>query len=274
MSLLAAARRALPAPARAAAASALHLTSVRPASSAAPSPPPDREATPSPLDALAASLASLAAAPPPAHPARSVLTDPHSLTDFVRDVVRSLRARAAVALTRTHIETGFDEAAFLEGAKDAYWLINGVVGDGDWKSVRRAVAPSLLAGLRGVRDAYDRAGLAFSLSVDNSSLSAVIDDMALLSPAALEAVSGAPPAESALPSSSTTTTTTPALAGMHQVLDVRFTGVVNVAVRNGGALVSELIDRRPKVWRFVRGPLPGDLPVRQLDASWTLLGID
>ena len=39
-------------------------------------------------------------------------------------------------------------------------------------------------------------------------------------------------------------------------------------------LVRELLDKRPHLWRFVRGPLPEGLPVRQLALPWTLLSID
>ena len=39
-------------------------------------------------------------------------------------------------------------------------------------------------------------------------------------------------------------------------------------------LVRELLDKRPHSWRFVRGPLPEGLPVRQLGLPWTLLSID
>ena len=260
-------------------ASALRARAGQALSTAAPSPPPDGDAAaPSALDAL---LSSLATAPPTATARRAVLADPHTLTDFVRDMVRALRSRAAVALTRAHVETEFEEFAFLEGAKDAYYMVHSAVSDGDWKAARGAVAPSLLAGLRGVRDAYTRAGLAFSLAVDTSALlTATIDDMALLTPAlAAEIASGtadAAAAASTPPQPPSGGPATPALAGMHQVLAVRFyPSSVNVAVRNAeGAIVSELVDRRPKTWRFVRVPLPGELPVRQLDAPWMLLGID
>ena len=259
-------------------ASALRARAGQALSTAAPSPPPDGDATaPSALDALLSALATA----PPTTPRREVLSSPHSLTDFVRDVVRSLRSRAAVALTRAHVETDFEESAFLGGAKDAYYMVHSAVSDGDWKAARGAVAPSLLAGLRGVRDAYTRAGLAFSLGVDTASpLTATIDDMALLTPAlAAEIASGtadAAAAASTPPPPPSSGPAMPALAGMHQVLAVRFyPSSVNVAVRNAeGAIASELVDRRPKTWRFVRGPLPGELPVRQLDALWMLLAID
>ena len=83
------------------------------------SSPPSDAAAPS---LFAASLASLAAAPSPVQPIRSILSADHGIADVVRDVVRGLRARAAVALTRTHLESSFDEAEFLEGSKDAFYM--------------------------------------------------------------------------------------------------------------------------------------------------------
>jgi hypothetical protein len=83
-------------------------------------PPPPADAAPSSL--FAASLASLAAAPAPPHPVRSVLAADHGVGDFIRDLVRGVRARAAVALTRQHLETDFNEAEFCEGAKDAFFM--------------------------------------------------------------------------------------------------------------------------------------------------------
>lgn len=34
-----------------------------------------------------------------------------------------------------------------------------------------------------------------------------------------------------------------------------------------------LKDKRSHVWRFIRGPLPQDLPHRQLDLPWKLLDV-
>ena len=161
--------------------------------------------------------------------------------------------------------------------------INGALTDGDLPALRACVSPGLYAGLAGVRDAYAAAGLSFSLAVDARTLHARIDDMALLSDAALAAEGGmelqgddssssrADSDGGDAPASSTSSR----LAGLHQVLAVRFSGAVAVAVRRGGDVVSELTDRRSKVWRFVRGPLPAGLPVRRLDGvPWTLLAID
>ena len=64
------------------------------------------------------------------------------------------------------------------------------------------------------------------------------------------------------------------LAGKHQAMHVRYTGHVTLTTTNAaGEPVLELIDRRPRTWLFDRGPLPPDLPARDLGLSWRLLAI-
>ena len=51
-----------------------------------------------------------------------------------------------------------------------------------------------------------------------------------------------------------------------------FPSVPQVTGDDGDA--QELIDTRPQVWDFARGPLPAGLPVRQIQGlPWFLLGV-
>jgi hypothetical protein len=156
------------------------------------------------------------------------------------------------------------------------------------RALRPAVSPTLLAGFKDVKAAYDGAGLSLSLDVDPATLGAAIDDMGLMNGAAVASAGGAVEAgegegegdetpasvAAAFPGGGGGGAAAHHLAGLYQILAVRFTGAVNVAVRRGGDLLATSVDRRPKTWRFVRGPLPAALPARQLEAPWTLLAID
>jgi len=269
-------------------------------------PPGGGDAAPTDDGGLAAALASLATA---TAPQKATLGTHHAgLGDLVRDGLRWARARAATILTAAHVETSFDAGEFVEGAKDAYYMcgrgrrgeggrrarreeggrwcarrraappppppprVNAAFGEGDWASLRPGLAPSLLTALQGVHRAYADAGLALALAVDPTSLHAGIADMAVLGGTAAADGDGAGDAGEA----DDQRTPTHAFAGGHQVLAVRFTGVITVAVHSlaSGTLVQELTDARPHVWRFARGPLPSALPARDLGLPWTLMAID
>lgn len=41
-----------------------------------------------------------------------------------------------------------------------------------------------------------------------------------------------------------------------------------------GNVTQEIEDRRSSTWFFVRGPLPDNLPVRELDVPWQVMGFE
>ncbi|BDA50554.1 hypothetical protein COCOBI_16-2300 [Coccomyxa sp. Obi] len=201
------------------------------------------------------------------------LTDPSNPLSFLVDILRHLQGRLALGVMLFQ-DKDFDEADFLEGAKDAFFVVMTLWNEHDFTTLSTMTSGKLLSALRkGVEDYADknmsvRMSLAGDIQASLASYDFIMDDTM----AEYEF-----PADSGLAKMSGRTTSATAPDGMEGTHaetiadtagsdDLKFYSLVTVrfqcdqqitVVSAGGQVVQEVTDKRHQLWRFVRGPLVG-----------------
>lgn len=211
------------------------------------------------------------------------------------------------------VESKFDLHETLEGSKDAFFVVNHLLGEHDWEGLRGMVSPKLLCALRDTCDEYGSAGLVWRTELEGD-LQARLHGLSFLDAEAMaqyselhskEAGEAAPaPASERVEGAHEPAAEAPAAegpsdfkaaaadasseadkaggaepapwpAGAWMVLTVQLRGeqLTTISREDDGQLVAELRDERWTRWRFATGPLPDNLPAEQLETQWCLLSV-
>ncbi|CAL8464949.1 g4484 [Coccomyxa elongata] len=200
------------------------------------------------------------------------LTDPVSPFSFLIDGLRQLQGRLAQGAMLFQ-DKDFDEAEFLEGAKDAFYIVMTLWNEHDFTTLRTMTSGKLLSALRkGVED-YTNKNMSVRTSLTGD-IHASFASYNFITEAELSEYDF--PADSGLAKGSGRSTSATAFDdmegtraetiadtaendfSMYSVVTVRFQCDQQITVANaGGQVVQEVTDKRHQLWRFVRGPLVG-----------------
>jgi hypothetical protein len=217
--------------------------------------------------------------------------------------VRKPRASASAsarprALTTSHcnaaadapcrsFEPDFDEAAFIDGATDAYFAVNELWPTGDAEKMAEFMTPPVAEAFAEMVAGYKAANMVLSFNT-TSFHRARITDFSLLSRGELRgkgpratpraavatAASAEPPDEAEDGGGSSYSI--PGIGAMYLAFSVRYDVVDEVELRRGGPrgpLASRIKDSRGHVWTFAR-PLPRKVPFDGADTPWKLSHIE
>lgn len=170
---------------------------------------------------------------------------------------------------KAKIEQQFDTEEFLEGAADAFAVVNELIAEGDWDTLRPMMSAKMFNALKDTDDAYRADGLVWRTELSGApkvglrgvgfmfkdQMKQYDEEIAKLGPDNV--------APAAVPT------------GSWLVLTVQFKCEQNTTITRAedGQVVAELKDLRPQRWKFATGPLPAGLPVSRLETEWFLLTI-
>ncbi|KAI7836067.1 hypothetical protein COHA_010036 [Chlorella ohadii] len=153
---------------------------------------------------------------------------------------------------KAKIEQQFDTEEFLEGAADAFTVVNELLAEGDWEALRPMMSAKMYNALKSTDDAYRGDGLVWRtelIGAPKVGLRGVgfmfKDQMAQYD----EEI---------------------AKLGADKYKCEQNTVITRA---EDGQVVAELKDLRPQRWKFATGPLPPGLPVSRLETEWFLLTI-
>ena len=178
----------------------------------------------------------------------------------------------------TRIETGFEKEEFLEGSKDAFYMVTKLGNTHEYKDLKPMMSDTLYQASRIIFEEYKAKSLSYIPRIDMSKgdIQARICGIQFLDSSDMEKhTADALSAQVENPDSE--------LAGKWLVLAVEFktTCIVEVHGREHGrgvdgakteeATLSTVVDSSPRIWKFFTGPLPNGLPVRYLDTPWRVL---
>lgn len=165
-------------------------------------------------------------------------------------------------LMHNQVETDFELDEFLEGAKDAYYMVHQLMGEGDFASLKPMVSSKLLNALKLTGKDYGDSGLSWRTEIEGD-VEAYLTTLELWSAEKVKDYDE----ELAAP-------------GLEEnrdfvVIKVAFKGCLRTIVTRieDGHIVEDVTDWRQHLWRFITGPLPADVPVKSLETGWTLLDI-
>ncbi|PRW57611.1 hypothetical protein C2E21_3605 [Chlorella sorokiniana] len=170
---------------------------------------------------------------------------------------------------KAKIEQQFDTEEFLEGAADAFTVVNELIAEGDWDTLRPMMSAKMYTALKDTDDAYKADGLVWRTELSGApkvelrgmgfmfkdQMRQYDEEIAKLGPDTV--------VPAAMP------------GGAWIVLTVQFKCEQNTIITRAedGQVVAELKDLRPQRWKFASGPLPTGLPVSRLESEWFLLTI-
>ncbi|CAD7700935.1 unnamed protein product [Ostreobium quekettii] len=162
------------------------------------------------------------------------------------------RAVASIA------DTTFNEEQFLEGSKDAYFMVTHLFGERDWVTLKPLVSERLFNVMQGVAADYEKQGLKYTTTAEDVR-SAFVTAFSLLD---LEAVRKFYPSGLEAPPDH-----------LWLMVGVRFLSLDrSVVTRPDGVVISDDRQLREDQWTFVKGPL-AKVPAGKSDLQWTLLSI-
>ncbi|GAB4824150.1 hypothetical protein N2152v2_011196 [Parachlorella kessleri] len=182
--------------------------------------------------------------------------------------------RWASQVIRARVDEEFTIEEFLEGAKDAYWMVNHLLSNDDFEALKAGMlSAKLVEALETTRREYAEAGFVWRTQIEGGIQAGLRglsfwgkDEMAAYDPIrAAEAPEREDSAAALLKRP----------AGMWMVLTVALKSQQEVTVSRleGGTTSAQMTDYRPQHWRFAVGPLPDGLPARRLDLPWFLVAI-
>lgn len=182
----------------------------------------------------------------------------------------ALWGAAAVHIVRSAVDRGFDEAAFLDGASDAFHAVHELAWARErpqgWKqSLAELTSPPVAKAFAETADEYAAQGLRPEMEI-RALRSCHVTGGSLLTSAEL---GDAPqPAEGGRDGAP------PAAGPLHLALRVRFesSDVFRLFGLSDGKLVGEQRSDRGHEWRFARA-LPRELPADSVETPWRLVDV-
>ena len=182
---------------------------------------------------------------------------------------------------RRYLEPGFDEAAFLDGATDAYFAVNELWVAGDAAALAPLTTPPVGAAFAAMLQSYKDEGLFLSFKT-LAFHRARITDFSFVS--SREARRQGPRAAVATAAAADEEPEGAEAAGAYFMpgmgtitlsFSVRYDVEDEVELRRGGPdgpVAMRMRDYRGHVWTFAR-PMPKDIPFEGADTPWKLMDI-
>ena len=173
---------------------------------------------------------------------------------------------------RSRVEKEFDLQDFLEGAKDAFWMVHQLIGEEDYKSLKSMVSSKLLNAVETTGQEYRSGGLIWRTEIDTDvPLDAQLRRISFWSG---EQIADYDPEQAALEPENASKLPMP--AGKWLILWVSYKAAQKTLItrEEDGQIVAKLTDKRPALWTFAAGPLgesgPEGPPARLEVPFWLL----
>jgi len=233
-----------------------------------------------------------------------VVENPAQSVSLLRMLSDSVKAYISSLFITKTIETSHSDEEFLAGAGDAFQTVFDMVHEKDWKGLEAMVYPAALKGFKTTYEEHSKNGLQlnFMPARDVEPQSAMFSIMhrnmiarfgedgevagkddypketptpaAVASPGTATAALD-PPAPAFDVSSLLSRLPKPDPTQYYQIATVAFKASLEAEVKReeDGQVVLKSTDHRRQLWMFARGPLPTELPRRELDLQWKVLAI-
>jgi len=214
--------------------------------------------------------------------------------DELRWSAIELSARAQLAVYTRFFEPGFDEAAFLEGAENAYYAINELWPEGDAKGLAPLTSRRVAASFAAMLHDYSEKGLVLQFRTLAFHRARIVNWSLLSGEDSRRPRTGASDrdaAEAMTPGGAATGVegegkeeeeeeerdgfVMPGVGPIYLSMDVRYDVEDAVELREGGPqgpVVGRMRDLRGHVWTFAR-PLPKEVPFEGADTPWKLTNV-
>jgi len=165
-------------------------------------------------------------------------------------------------MIHTYMDSDFDVEEFLEGAKDAFYIVNHLFEEGDYETLRPMVSTKLYDNMKATSEHFTNEGLRFSMSPENI-VGVYVAGLKLVGAKTL--IPFGP--EFDIPE------VTDGKKNFWFLIYVRFARNEHYKLtRMTGEVLEDTFSRRRDLWTFVRGPI-NVLPIKTEDPGWTLLSI-
>ncbi|KAK9814849.1 hypothetical protein WJX73_000123 [Symbiochloris irregularis] len=220
-----------------------------------------------------------AAAPGAEQPKRVEVVDTFGVFGPLRDAWWRLKASVWVAAIQVNFEAEFTEEEFLEGCRDAYFMVNSLVSEESWDDLKNMVSPRFLSAFRGTQEEYRRNNQHVAIKVPES----IDAKIASISLQRHEDVRGYFSQQSGTPAEANSDQLEHDLQNHEQdrlwlVVLVELKCALEFQITNAqGQLASVIVDHRGHKWKFGR-LIPWNWrlgrPRRCLDHPWYLLSIE
>jgi hypothetical protein len=173
---------------------------------------------------------------------------------------------------RSRVDKEFELQEFLEGAKDAFWMVHQLIGQEDYKSLKTMVSAKLLNAVETTGEEYRSGGLVWRTEIDEDvPIDAQLRRMSFWTG---EQISEYDKEQAALEPENVSKLPMP--AGRWLVMWVSYKAAQKTLItrEEDGQIVAKLTDLRPALWQFAAGPLPemiGGAPPAKLEMPFWLL---
>lgn len=155
---------------------------------------------------------------------------------------------------RSRVEKEFELQEFLEGAKDAFWMVHQLIGEEDYKTLKTMVSSKLLNAVETTGQEYRSGGLVWRTEIDSDiPLDAQLRRISFWSG---EQIAEYDPEQAALELENASKLPMP--AGKWLIMWVSYKAAQKTLItrEEDGQIVAKLTDKRPAQWTFACGPLP------------------
>ena len=185
---------------------------------------------------------------------------------------------------KNKIEKEFDLNHFLEGAKDAFWIVHRLIGQEDYATLKTMVSKKLADAVETTGAEYRAGGLIWRTEIDGDTggmtgegevTGPIIDaQLRRITLWNRDQIAEYDEEQAALQPENVDALTFP--SGRWLILYVQYHVKQNTIItrEEDGQVVAKLTDKRPALWTFASGPLPEGLPVQNLDTPFWLLKFD
>jgi hypothetical protein len=173
---------------------------------------------------------------------------------------------------KSRVEKEFELQEFLEGAKDAFWMVHQLIGEEDYKTLKTMVSSKLLHAVETTGQEYRSGGLIWRTEVDEDvPLEAQLRRISFWSG---EQIAEYDKEQAALEPENASKLPMP--AGKWLIMWVSYQAAQKTLItrEEDGQIVAKLTDKRPALWTFAAGPLPGSSdngPPGKLEVPFWLL---
>lgn len=176
------------------------------------------------------------------------------------------------AFIQTRIETDFNLEETLEAALDAFWTFHQLVGKEDFETLKTMVSAKVLDAVKKTGEDYRSNGLIWRVEIDPDSLEAQLRGVGFW---VKDQIKEYDEEQASMLADDTPRSMQTMPSGSWLVLSVQFRAKQKVTItrEEDGIVVAELEDSRATRWKFANGPLPDNLPSRQLSTPWWLLSL-
>lgn len=228
--------------------------------------------------------------------------NPAQSVSLLKMLSESVKAYISILFTTNTIETGHSDEEFLVGAGDAFQTVFEMVHEKDWLALEEMVYPGALKGFKQTFEEHARHGLQLNF-LPARDVEAQHAWYSIMHGSIIKRIGGttgdedqpyetSPPTPAAAQAGTATATLDPPVfkfditkllshfakpdpTKYYQIATVCYKAKLEAEVKKeeDGQLVLKSTDNRRQIWLFARGPLPSELPTRELQLRWKLLAM-